>query len=554
LPAAPAFALFLLFLLLHCAEIGPPPGGPEDKYGPELTGSIPANGDVQVAPGRSILIQFSERIRKPRTGKAVFISPQPDLAPEIDWKSDHIEISLPDTFAPDQTYLITISSEVTDIRGNKLDSSLTIAFTTGDSLANGRAAGIVRDTKPVANAVVELYPEGTLYDSTDFPELRPLYRTVCNKEGHFAFSYLPSKRFELLAYVDKSRDDRFTYGKERFALADRAIEPGGAVDIQNLLVPLAEVRAGAVSVVSATHTQNNLVRVRLEDKIPLRQLADNPATITLMSVADSSATYPALGFAESHRDTENILRVFFSDVPTGRYNLTLTWDPALPPARYDSLEVKSIDDTEIPVVESVSPTGRSVPLNDAVPIVRFSEPIDTSRVTGGTVSLWTSDSLAIPVRTQWLNPFQLTMTAGLEPGQSYTLRILEYDIFDLSGNRAGDSLQSYRYTIVDRDSLGTLTGQVRVALPNAESVPVVLVVKNADNARTIRETVLGNIFTVDLPAGKYLLTGFLDRNRNERLDNGSLQPFELPETRATLKDTVVVRARFETAGIELTID
>jgi hypothetical protein len=273
-----------------------------------------------------------------------------------------------------------------------------------------------------------------------------------------------------------------------------------------------------------------------------------------MSVADSSATYPALGFAESHRDTENILRVFFSDVPTGRYNLTLTWDPALPPARYDSLEVKSIDDTEIPVVESVSPTGRSVPLNDAVPIVRFSEPIDTSRVTGGTVSLWTSDSLAIPVRTQWLNPFQLTMTAGLEPGQSYTLRILEYDIFDLSGNRAGDSLQSYRYTIVDRDSLGTLTGQVRVALPNAESVPVVLVVKNADNARTIRETVLGNIFTVDLPAGKYLLTGFLDRNRNERLDNGSLQPFELPETRTTLKDTVVVRARFETAGIELTID
>ena len=61
-------------------------------------------------------------------------------------------------------------------------------------------------------------------------------------------------------------------------------------------------------------------------------------------------------------------------------------------------------------------------------------------------------------------------------------------------------------------------------------------------------------FKFELPAGKYLLSGFIDRNENDELDHGRLNPFVPAETDAVYTDTVSVRARFETAGIEFLFD
>ena len=58
-----------------------------------------------------------------------------------------------------------------------------------------------------------------------------------------------------------------------------------------------------------------------------------------------------------------------------------------------------------------------------------------------------------------------------------------------------------------------------------------------------------NHFNFSLPRGKYLISGFIDKNRNGFYDSGSIIPLKLAETFAMGKDTVRVRARFETTGL-----
>ena len=135
--------IILLILFAACAEVVTPPGGPEDKQGPYLLESEPENGALNVPPGNTITMYFSERIVKPRLGQAVFVSPRPTEQPEVKFKPDRIIVTLPDSFQVNQTYVISVSSAVTDLRNNRLDTGVTVAFSTGDVIDSGRVAGVL---------------------------------------------------------------------------------------------------------------------------------------------------------------------------------------------------------------------------------------------------------------------------------------------------------------------------------------------------------------------------------------------------------------------------
>ncbi|MCH7691762.1 MAG: hypothetical protein IIA17_12070, partial [candidate division Zixibacteria bacterium] len=64
---------------------------------------------------------------------------------------------------------------------------------------------------------------------------------------------------------------------------------------------------------------------------------------------------------------------------------------------------------------------------------------------------------------------------------------------------------------------------------------------------------LNKTFYIDLPAGKYLLSGYIDEDDSGRRGKGSVWPYTFAETYFKYDDTISVRARFETAGIELEV-
>ena len=113
----------------------------------------------------------------------------------------------------------------------------------------------------------------------------------------------------------------------------------------------------------------------------------------------------------------------------------------------------------------------------------------------------------------------------------------------------GDSLISYNFSILDTDSLGAISGRVVVDLPDKSNLPIKLFFNKTGSKDSFKLNIDSEEFKIDVPAGKYLLSGFIDSDLNGEKGNGTIFPFRLAETMAFYPDTISVRARFETSEI-----
>jgi hypothetical protein len=539
-------------MLAGCAEVAHPPGGEADKISPIVTGSIPENGAVNVAPGNSITLFFSERIVEPKSGKAVFISPRPLEEPRLKWKTDRLQIVLPDSFRTNETYIISLSTSITDRRGNKLDSSSVIAFSTGPLLDSGYVAGYAYSKdKPLGGLIVALYRASAFEDTTIFfDSLYPDYVTQTTKEGMFTFQCLPSREYRLVAFDDKNLDERFNPARESFALPDRPIIPGGEMPLDNLELSLTTQDTATSEIISASFTANRLLKVRLSRGIPLDLLRRNPSNIMLRSQEDTNQVYIASSFLESDTSRTSVLNCHFGALSKGEYDLELTYDISRPTIHYLSIPVKLVEDKNPPTVVRFHP-DRTPQFVDKIEIrVVFSEPLDTAKITEGTFIFHEEPNTEVSLVREWRDAFHLILhPSELKEGKSYSLSITEFEIADMAGNLLGDSLRGYPFSTLDSDSLGSVSGEVGVEIAGQQDSPVVLSFKKVGTKQVFDLSVSERKFKIDVPAGKYLLSGFIDSDLDGQKGNGSIYPFRLAETSANYTDTISVRARFETAGV-----
>jgi len=542
----------MLLMLAGCAEVAPPPGGEADKLSPILTGSIPENGAVNVDPGNSVTLFFSERIVEPRSGKAVFISPRPSKEPKLKWKSDHLQIILPDSFRTNETYIISLSTNITDLRGNKLDSATIIAFSTGPSLDSGYVAGhVYSKDKPLSGLMVALYRASAFEDTTMiFDSLYPDYVTQTTKEGMFTFQYLPEREYRLVAFEDKNLNERFNPARESFALPDRPIIPGGEMPLDNLELSLTTQDTATSEIISAAFTSNRLLKVRLSREIPLDLLRRSPSNIMLRSQEDTNQVYAAHSFLESDTTRASVLNCHFGSLSEETYDLELTYDISRPTIHYRRIQVKIVEDKNPPTVVRFYP-DRTPQFVDKIEIQAvFSEPLDTAKITEGTFVLHEQPDTEVSLAREWRDAFHLILhPSELKEGKSYTLAVTEFEIVDMAGNLLGDSLRGYPFSTLDSDSLGSVSGEVVVEIADQQGSPAVLSFKKVGTKQAFDLSVSGRKFKIDVPAGKYLLSGFVDSDLDGQKGHGAIYPFRLAETSASYADTIAVRARFETTGI-----
>ncbi len=546
----------MLVGLFGCAEVASPPGGEADKTNPYLVGSVPENGAVNVGLSNSITLFFSERIVKPPSGKAVFVSPRPSRDPKIKWKSSRIEVVLPDSFKVPQTYIVSLSSSIADLHGNRLDSSSIVAFSTGPAIDSGEVAGhIYSGNHPGSGLIVALYNASTFEDSTVvFDSLYPDYVAQSNKEGFFAFQYLPEREYKLVAFDDKNRNERFNPERESFALPDRPIIIGGQIPLDNLLLSLTTQDTVSAEIISAVFTVDRLLKVRLSRKIPLKLLRQSPSNLMLSNQSDTPKkaphVFPCNSLLESDEDSASVLNGYFGLLRDGIYNLELTYDISKPSLRYRNVEVSSVKDINAPTVVRFNP-GNVPQFMDQVEIQAvFSEPLDTTKMSEGTFELWESADTKVSLSREWLDAFHLLLhPALLKEGARYRLAVTEFEVADLAGNILGDSLREYPFTILASDSLGSASGEVVIDITGEEDSPVVLSFRQLGTQQVFHSGASGREFKMDLPRGKYLLSGFVDSDLDGTKGNGSIYPFRLAETSASYPDTIAVRARFETTGI-----
>lgn len=237
-------------LLMACASIGSPEGGPRDYTPPQVTKTSPAPGTVNFK-GQKVEISFDEIINLKDQQKKVIISPAPKTQPTIRTVGRKVTVEFREPLEENTTYVIDFSNAIEDNNeGNQLDG-YAFAFSTGDEIDTLAVSGIVlraKDLEPMQHIIVGLHSN---LDDTAFTHL-PLERiTRTNDRGKFTIQGLKPGSYHVFAVNDMDGDYRMAR-TEDIAFLDRIVVPSTGEYTSQDTVFTYDRRVDTV--VTATHT------------------------------------------------------------------------------------------------------------------------------------------------------------------------------------------------------------------------------------------------------------------------------------------------------------
>ncbi|MBU1706932.1 Ig-like domain-containing protein, partial [bacterium] len=198
-------ALAFVGLVVSCAKMGQPPGGPEDERGPQVEDVFPMPAATNVSQKIEVRVLFDEEVNRRSVVDAVFLSPDPGERVRFYWRGRLLRIRYLDSLNANRTYVITIGSAARDIRGNPISNPFTLAFSTGDHIDQGRIIGQISGEETPQNLNLWAYSlskSAMPNPQEDIPE----YRTQPNASGAFRFTYLKSDTYRVFAVFDAGRD------------------------------------------------------------------------------------------------------------------------------------------------------------------------------------------------------------------------------------------------------------------------------------------------------------------------------------------------------------
>jgi len=269
--------LILLVAVLGCAQIGSPPGGPEDRSAPHLLRVSPDTNALNAHP-KSVQLQFDEIINeRPARGgdnlSALFlVSPQRGRV-DVKWHRSRIEIRPRRGWQANTTYVITQLAGVSDLRGNADSVQHQYIFSTGPTRAASVITGEVFDWatgQPAPRAYVEAI---RLPDSLT-------YGQYADSVGRFVVHYLPPGKYLVRGIVD-ANNNRVLDRRELFDTATVAVTDSATHEL--LAFVHDSVGAGLAEV-----EVRDSVTLRSRFDRPLRPGVPVPATRFSLRAADSS--------------------------------------------------------------------------------------------------------------------------------------------------------------------------------------------------------------------------------------------------------------------------
>jgi uncharacterized protein (DUF2141 family) len=586
LRASTLFILSLCFFLA-CAKIEAPPGGPVDKTGPSIISVYPLNGSTLIPRDNRITIQFSESVDRKSAEGAVFVSPRSPGEIVYKWRGKILDLILADSFAVNATYVVNVGSGLKDLRNNKMERSYTFSFSTGDRIAAGVVSGMIfQNKKPAANIAVGLFDAATTALRPRLDSVYPEYLTYSSDIGQYKLEYLPDGRRFLFAFSDKNGNRLFDYPDEDFGIPASTpnIREGRPLELN---VILQKEIADSLSIIGASMTADRLIKVRFSRPIENALILDNLDKIYLTSIDTPNVTINPTAAQEGSDGASNIFHFLFDWRPKGLYKLSIPKilrpvdEPAVETPRYSSamtesapFEISDAEDKTPPVIISVSHNGRTVFPDENKIQISFSEPLNRNIAGDSAVRLYDSGEDEIATTSYWVDEFKLVISPEtLSWGTSYSLIARKRYLYDLTGNGGEDTIQIYSFKTYNLDSLGSVSGGVYLTAvtdslsdekspaprlwedDDIESIPQKIVYLEfapmPSGLSLTRKTALGSRFDFALPPGRYLLSGFIDKNHNDKFDPGKLNPLEFSEPFAVYPDTIRVRSRFETSDINL---
>ena len=208
-PGRQAQVAGLLVVLLACASVGAPPGGPPDVAPPKIIHVKPDSGAVVPNFKGDAEIQFDEVIEEMERGGGrgavggleTYVLLSPVAGPvKVSWHRSSIRVK-PREGWKRRVYRLEILPGIVDLRHNHLDSTKTVLFSTGPAIGHARIGGIAlkwMEQTILLRALIEAVP---LPDSVG-------YLALADSGGQFDIENLQPGRYIVYATADENGDRR----------------------------------------------------------------------------------------------------------------------------------------------------------------------------------------------------------------------------------------------------------------------------------------------------------------------------------------------------------
>ncbi len=224
-----ALVWLMALVLIGCAQVREPQGGPRDTVPPQLIGAVPSNGSTHFT-GNKIVLRFDERVKLDRVREKLLISPPLASPPDVQVvKGTNVVITLKTPLADSTTYTFHIGEAVLDLSEGNPAAGLAYVASTGafvDSLTLLGRVVEARSGLPAADVQVILQDAK---DSGDVRTRPPLYFTRTKADGSFLFTHLRHRAMRLYALRDRNGNFRYDLPTEDIAFRDAAVQPGDSM-------------------------------------------------------------------------------------------------------------------------------------------------------------------------------------------------------------------------------------------------------------------------------------------------------------------------------------
>jgi len=548
--------LLIFFLPLNCAKKGFPPGGPADTAPPEVIETFPPNGSTKVEPSSKLKITFSEKMQKKLTQEAVLLFPPESL--EYKWEKNSLILRPKTMLKPNRTYVVTVGTKAADSRNNKLKSSFSFAFSTGDFLDQGFIFGkVFYNGRPEGSVSIWAYLLTNTKDIAPGKE-KPAYVVQSESNGKYSLKYLSNGNYRLLAVKDVNFDLNWDPVKEPLSLtfSDVKIDEG-SLEFENLDFNLSLRDTARFQLKECQMLDNQKIKLAFNKNLD-KKTAYNVNNFRVMSATDTNRIKISQIYFW-YGDNKNLYLLTEEKLRDAEYKVSvanlLDEEKNILAQNFNSCQFRGIANPDAlrPKILASIPIKNQInlPLEIGMEIF-FSEPMYQESMENN-FTLKDSSGNTVKGNNSWENGthFKFAPEQNLSGKMTYSVQLATQNVSDLSGNLLPDTLWNIKFTTVNPDTFGSVSFEIKSMEQYLENIIVNLSsLDKKQNYQKVLDKSGKFIFDTVIP-GKYLLDGFVDLDDNKKYSFGKISPFEPAEPFSIHPDTISVRSRWEAAGVVL---
>lgn len=538
------------FFLWTCASQAPPPGGPKDEEPPTVVYTKPEPGSTNIDPKTEIVIEFSEYLNRRSVKPSIFISPFIEEGFEVDVSRRTITITFKEPLTDSTTYIVTLRTAITDLRGNKLAQSFQLAFSTGNRIDQGRIAGRVyrRDLPKGDVSIIAYRKDDVTLDS--LLSRRPDYIANPNEQGRFAFANMRLGDYLIMALQDKNSNYYYDPGEWTGIPPDTFWAVRDTMLTEALQMQMFQYPADSLVLTKVEQTNHHQMTIGFN-----RPLKSPPSLNNFQFIGEDTLSPVSLArgeakgefFIEHYKTTPDSMYLFLVKdllgafgLPFGkernRRDITISTEPDTLPLQAPGF---SIEDSTTNVSQK---TGFVVRFPRAVQQLSPDSLLRISGVDSTLFDIAWEDGQTLVAQPDSLWP--------AETWVNWTF--VDSLVRDFRDSTYSDTVTNGSFRIEPGTEYGIISGTVDAPekwVDKLRKVQALNTEKDVQFRTHINPN--GRFQLRRLPAGEYRLESYYDQDSSESYSFGRPTPFVPSEYFVIFPDTVSVRARWESSGYNL---